>query len=266
MILNLTKEEYFSRNNELSFSSLSNYVKYDNWGTRTTNMISYLYPKKPSNDAITIWTIVDELLTEWETYEEWDETICWYHIVSKKLWKHDKEINTGMLEAVLEHYNQLLIVPELKELFETSEHQTILTWDICGIPCRGKLDLLNKVWDWYTITDLKTSDKTIEYWEKDLLDPRTRTPSKTARVVRQLAFYNMLAEENGIKTKGSFIILSASDGVKFYQIPDTTIALAKAINKQDIEELIKNKKNHTSILTTYNEQTNSNEEITACDY
>lgn len=260
MKLTISTAEYHTRS-ELSFSTLSRFVQYDVWGQRTTNYLAYLYPPpKEETDAMLMGTIVDAILTEWMEYDA-DAGIIWdYVVVSKRTGKHPKEILGSLEEKV--HYRMKAIrsIPEVVKLFEESQSQVVLTADMYGTTLRGKLDILTDT----IVADLKCTELTIDSWEKDLLDPRTRTPSQYARVVRQLAFYRLLARQNGMSPLHSRIVLAAKDWVKYYEVPQSTIDKAEALNEADIINLLS--QNATDILTTFPEQTETKEVIAILDF
>lgn len=248
MKLTISTSEYHTRN-ELSFSTLSRFVQYDVWGQRTTNYLSYLYPpKREESDVMLTWTLVDAILTEWLEYTEWAENIGEYMIVSRRTGKYEKEINQSLAQEVYDKVNAVRSIPALKELFDTAEKQVVLTASKYNVTLRGKLDLLSTTW----VVDLKCSGLTIASWEKDFFDPRTKTPSSLARVVRQLAFYKLLCQENNIPCTTSRVVLAASDWVKYYEVPQSTIDKAMQINEADIINLLE--QNEQSILTTFPEQ------------
>lgn len=247
MKLSISTSEYHTRT-ELSFSTLSRFVQYDVWGQRTTNYLAYLYPPpKNETDAMLMGTIVDAILTEGMEYDEESGIIWDYVVVSKRTGKHEKEILQSLADKV--HYRMKTIrsIPVVKELFEKSQSQVVLTAEKYGTKLRGKLDILI---DWM-VADLKCTDMTISSWEKDFFDPRTKTPSPLARVVRQLAFYKLLCQENNIPCTTSRVVLAASDGVKYYEVPQSTIDKAMQINEADIINLLE--QNEQSILTTFPE-------------
>lgn len=64
----ISVSEYYSRNDYLSNSSLSNFVSFDKYWNPRYNFSWFLNPTQPDSDAIEIGKAVDADLTEWEFF------------------------------------------------------------------------------------------------------------------------------------------------------------------------------------------------------
>lgn len=250
-----TPTEEYHKMPQLSSSSLSNFVSYDLWtGRRTTNYMNFLYPTHEETDAMLLGTLVDAILTEWQEFDRTSDHIGDYQIVGRRTGKYEKEILQSLADEVYAKVDMIHRVPQLKQLFATSEKQVVLTATLDWTELRWKLDLLAPS----GVVDLKCSGLTTESWEKNFLDPRTGVPSPYARYVRQLAFYRMLCRLNDIPHTSSQIVLVAKDGVKWYEIPQSTIDKAEALIIADINNL--KEQNDSNLLTTFPEVSPQNEQ------
>lgn len=239
---------------QISQSSLSNYVSYDVWGTRTTNLLTYKYPKpqeerfsKDTLDQMFIGRVVDEALTEWKILTRTEDSYGDYTIVSKRMGKNEKEILASTADEIESLYTSITRIPEIMEVIAGSEKQLVLTDDtLLSLPIKGKLDLLNVKTK--TLIDLKTSGKTIADFEREFIFQKAISPYH--RYTRQLAFYRLLARQNGYEIEYVQIIFAGSDGVKVYGIPLTLLDRVEKMIIADIDDLA-NALSENRVVTDY---------------
>jgi hypothetical protein len=239
---------------QVAQSSLSNFVSYDVWGQRKTNLLTYKYPKpqeerfsKATIDQMFIGRVVDEALTEGKILTRTEDSFGDYTIVSKRMGKNEKEILSSTADEIESLYTSITRIPEIMEVIAGSEKQLVLTDDtLLSLPIKGKLDLLNVKTK--TLIDLKTSGKTIDDFEKEFIF--RNSISLYHRYTRQLAFYRLLCRQNGYEIEHVQIIFAGSDGVKVYGIPLTLLDRAESMIIADIDDLA-NALSENRVVTDY---------------
>lgn len=239
---------------QVAQSSLSNFVSYDVWGQRKTNLLTYKYPKpqeerfsKATIDQMFIGRVVDEALTEGKILTRTEDSFGDYAIVSKRMGKNEKEILASTADEIESLYTSITRIPEIMEVIDGSEKQLVLTDDtLLSLPIKGKLDLLNT--HTKTLIDLKTSGKTIDEFEKEFIF--RNSISLYHRYTRQLAFYRLLCRQNGYQIEYVQIIFAGSDGVKVYGIPLTLLDRSEAMIIADIDDLA-NALSENRVVTDY---------------
>lgn len=255
----------------LSQSDLAQYVKYDKFGTRSTNLLAYLYrrPRKEWTDAMLVGTIVDGHFTEWQkvTFSEDILYINWepaYEIPSRRSDKATlPQISKSMASEIKEMIEALEQIPEIQSLIDTSEKQLILNEPTRNL--KGKIDLYHS--ESKSLYDLKTSGTSIETFEKDFIFKWT--VSLHHRYVRQLAFYRLLARANDreVSTAGIlFVWMNTMDNaeVKLYHVPPAILDQAEQLLIADIEDLNRAMASR-SIATEYPNPATTNDSTTASE-
>ena len=161
-----------------------------------------------------------------------------------------------MGEQIKESIEALEQIPEVMDVVNTSEKQLILSDDsLLCLPIKWKIDLLHKPSK--TLIDLKTSGTTVASFEKDFIF--NWAPSVYHTYVRQLAFYRLLARQNGFDVEQTQILFvgmntSGQAEVKIYSIPNSIVDTAEMMVLSDIEELAMAIKEN-AIATTFPEPT-----------
>lgn len=108
----LTNKNYYDDKTYLSSSSLSNFVKFDNYGNPIYSFQDFANPPSlEDNDNVQIGKILDELLTEGVTFEDK------YEVVARRTGKSDRiEITNSMYEAIQAARSAILKAPYSKSL------------------------------------------------------------------------------------------------------------------------------------------------------
>lgn len=243
----------------LSQSDLSQYVQYDKFGIRSTNLITYKYrrPRKEGTDAMLVGTIVDGHFTEENKVDfsgDMDMLLIngepAYEIPDRRSSKSAMpQISKSMANEIKEMIEAIEQIPEFNTLITESETQLILHDETKNL--KGKIDLFHSPSG--TLIDLKTSGTSIASFEKDFIFKGTI--SLHHRYVRQLAFYRLLARADGRTVSQCQILFVGMNTmenaeVKLYTIPDSTLDLAEKLLIADIEDLQEALKTNT-LATTY---------------
>jgi len=109
-------------------------------------------------------------------------------------------IGQTQYDQCLRAIDAILARPKMAELVESSAKEVTIYGEICGVECKGRLDLLNKT----TIADLKTTPNV----HKKAFGRRF----SDLRYDFKLAFYRELVRQNGIEIKDVQLITQELSG------------------------------------------------------
>lgn len=189
----LTQENYYEDKTHISNSMLSDFVTYDDYGTRIYTP-DYFYAKHVArtipdekSDAMLRWTIIDRAFTEWM------HTLLEYPVVARRSWENPNEITNSMhqdIQTILQAIKWFKRLNEFKAHPDTKT-QDILTSEIAWVPVKWKTDFKNAILK--AIVDLKTTWDILKIW-KDM--QFKWTPMITARYIRQLALYRFMSGQD----------------------------------------------------------------------
>ena len=177
--MQLTSENYFSHEADISFFSASQIKSFKRCEAQTMAALTGMYIRETSQ-ALMVGQYVDAALTG--DLDEW----CGCHPEIKK--------RDGTLRAEFLQASEMVGRANRDPLFMdymTGDHQTILTAKLFGVPFKAKFDVLAKdrIVDLKTVRDLKSQ----------YLPGQGRVDFATAwDWPLQMAIYQKVAEENGL--------------------------------------------------------------------
>lgn len=270
----LKPEDYHQAKDYLSNSSLSNFVSFDFFGNPTYNIHEFINPTQPSNDAITVGSIVDRILTEWFNIDDeyWPKLLkddmmseldmMWVsydkkttvavlekllemngYIFKKELGKVERDaINTIMQRSKEFVYDKDL---QLAEYLKDCDMQMVITNDDWGM--RGKFDLISHKYQ--RISDLKTTGN-LERFMKELV--YQGKPNIYHKYVRQLAIYQELYfRESGKRYDTELIIIDWKGKHTVFRVGQWALDRALAQVYKDIDVLRAMYNNETPFIKVY---------------